>query len=148
MIKDERYRTSSWVAVLLMLAQVFTGYFAIMAYSDVILSEIFTEDKAMIGNYIIALFNVLGSIASIYLIHRVGRRKILILGQALITLALLGMAATSGIKDPVLLLIMICSVTFVFQCTIGPLAPLYAAEICCDAALGLVMVAEDAGVLL
>ena len=53
MIKDERYRTSSWVAVLLMLAQVFTGYFAIMAYSDVILSEIFTEDKAMIGNYIL-----------------------------------------------------------------------------------------------
>ena len=80
MIKDERYRTSSWVAVLLMLAQVFTGYFAIMAYSDVILSEMFTEDKAMIGNYIVALFNVLGSIASIYLIHRVGRRKILILG--------------------------------------------------------------------
>ena len=102
----------------------------------------------MMGNYLVALFNVLGSVASVYLIHKVGRRKILLLGQCLIALCLLGMAVMSAINDPDILLFMICAVTFLFQFTIGPLVPLYAAEICCDAALGFVMVAEDVGTLM
>jgi len=49
---------------------------------------------------------------------------------------------------PTGLLTMVCLVTFMFQFTIGPLAPLFAAEICCDVALGAVMVTEDIFVLL
>lgn len=43
---------------------------------------------------------------------------------------------------------MICIVAFLFQLTLGPLAPLYAAEVCTDIALGFVMITEDVVVLL
>ena len=39
-------------------------------------------------------------------------------------------------------------VAFLFQFTLGPLAPLYAAEVCTDVALGAVMITEDVVVLL
>ena len=44
---------------------------------------------------------------------------------------------------PALILILLCTISFIFQTTIGPLAPLYAAEVCNDVALGAVMVCED-----
>ena len=47
-----------------------------------------------------------------------------------------------------MLLVMICFVCLVFQMTIGPLAPLYAAEVCTDVALGAVMIMEDTVVVL
>ena len=46
------------------------------------------------------------------------------------------------------LLTLICVVAFLFQFTLGPLAPLYAAEVCTDIALGAVMITEDVVVLL
>jgi len=48
----------------------------------------------------------------------------------------------------VTLLTLICVVAFLFQFTLGPLAPLYAAEVCTDIALGAVMITEDVVVLL
>ena len=96
----------------------------------------------------VVLSNFLGSIASIYFIHRVNRRTILLFGQASISLALAGMAIMTVAEAPDLLLLMICMVTFMFQFTVGPLAPLFASEICCDVALGTVMVTEDIFVLL
>ena len=42
-----------------------------------------------------------------------------------------------------MILILLCLVSCIFQMTIGPLAPLYAAEVCNDVALGAVMVCED-----
>ena len=63
-------------------------------------------------------------------------------------MGLLGMATMSVINNSAMLLTMICLVTFMFQFTVGPLAPLFASEICCDVALGAVMVTEDICVLL
>ena len=45
-------------------------------------------------------------------------------------------------------LILVCFLAFLFQLTLGPLAPLYAAEVCTDIALGAVMISEDILVLL
>ena len=47
-----------------------------------------------------------------------------------------------------MLLALICVVAFLFQLTLGPMAPLYAAEVCTDVALGAVMITEDIIVLL
>ena len=47
-----------------------------------------------------------------------------------------------------MLLGLMCTIAFIFQMTIGPLAPLYAAEVCSDVALGAVMVSEDLFTLL
>jgi len=45
-------------------------------------------------------------------------------------------------------LILVCLVAFLFQLTLGPLAPLYAVEVCSDIAFGAVMITEDILVLL
>ena len=47
-----------------------------------------------------------------------------------------------------LMMYLICAVAFLFQLTLGPLAPLYAAEVCTDIGLGMVMITEDIFVLL
>jgi len=59
------------------------------------------------------------------------------------------MFATASLWDtPIVSLVLICVVAFLFQLTLGPLAPLYAAEVCTDIALGFVMITEDVVVLL
>lgn len=90
----------------------------------------------------------MGSVASIYFISIVGRRTIFLVGQGGIALSLVGIAVASAIDAPATLLTLICIVAFLFQLTLGPLAPLYAAEVCTDIALGAVMITEDIVVLL
>lgn len=60
----------------------------------------------------------------------------------------MGIAIASIISNADALLALICAVAFLFQFTLGPLAPLYAAEVCTDIALGAVMITEDVVVLL
>jgi len=102
-----------------MMFQCFTGYYAILTYSDILLAKEFDEEQrkkvtARPGTYLVVLSNFLGSIASIYFIHRVNRRTILLIGQASISLALAGMAIMTVAQAPDLLLLMICIVTFMF----------------------------------
>lgn len=149
---NEKFVRSSWTAILIMAFQCLTGYYAIIAYSEVLLRDKFGDGSRKIdtrqGVFLIQGFNLLGSIASIWLIEALGRRKIFIMGQAGIAISLVGIAIVSIIDNPPALLTFICIVAFMFQMTLGPLAPLYAAEVCTDVALGAVMITEDVVVLL
>ena len=150
---DDRYKRASWIAILIMAFQCLTGYYAIIAYSSVMLEEDFGGNSGRKinprqGVWLINGFNMLGSFACIYLIEKVGRRPIFLLGQGGIAISLVGIAIVSANSSPVTLLTLICAVAFLFQLTIGPLAPLYAAEVCSDVALGMVMITEDIVVLL
>jgi len=81
---DERYKRSSWVAILIMAFQCLTGYYAIIAYSSNLLQDDFGSGEngisARQGVFLIAGCNLLGSFASIYLIFKVGRRTIFLIG--------------------------------------------------------------------
>ena len=82
---DERYKRSSWVAILVMAFQCLTGYYAIIAYSSVLLEDDFGESSgrninARQGVFLINGFNLLGSFTSIYLIEKIGRRPIFLIG--------------------------------------------------------------------
>jgi hypothetical protein len=149
---DERYARSSWTAILIMAFQCLTGYYAIVSYTEVLLSDYFGEGERKIstrgGIFLIQSFNLMGSIASIYLIHKCGRRTIFLIGQAGIALSLVCIAVAFIFDSPVALLTLLCIVGFLFQFTLGPLAPLYAAEVCTDIALGAVMITEDVIVLI
>ena len=151
LFKDERYVRSSWTAILIMAFQCLTGYYAIIAYSEVLLEEDFGDNENYTvrdGVFTIQAFNLLGSICSIYFISKVGRRTIFLVGQGGIAISLVGIAICSIFNAPVVLLTLICIIAFLFQLTLGPLAPLYAAEVCTDVALGAVMICEDVVVLL
>ena len=63
-----------------------------------------------------------------------------------VSLFSVGILAVYDLSGP--LIVFICLVSFGFQMTLGPIVPLYAAEVCTDIALSAVMIAEDAVVLL
>lgn len=116
---DDRYKRSSWVAILIMAFQCLTGYYAIIAYSSVLLQDDFGSGadggfSARQGVFLIAGFNLMGSVASIYLIAKVGRRTIFLIGQGGIALSLVGVAIVSVVDSPVTLLVLICMVAFLF----------------------------------
>ena len=152
---DPQYTRSSWIAILIMAFQCLTGYYAIIAYSSNLLEKDFnngdTRINARQGVFLINGFNLLGAICAIYFIAKVGRRKIILIGQGGIAVSLVGIAIVSTMESHeahVALLALICIVAFLFQFTLGPLAPLYAAEVCTDVALGAVMITEDVVVLI
>ena len=85
LFEDDRYKRSSWVAILIMAFACLTGYFAIIAYSSVLLEDDFGEGSgrsinARQGVFLINLFNMLGAFAAIYLVEIIGRRPIFIIG--------------------------------------------------------------------
>ena len=150
---NERYKRACWIAVAIMAAQCCTGYYALLAYSAEIFDAEFENESpedteefpisAKTGAQMMALSNLVGSALSIPLVFKVGRRKIILYGQATVAATLLFLSIASGIKSPGLSLFLMCFMSFAFQLTIGPLAPLYAAEVCPDVGMAAVMICED-----
>ena len=143
---NDKYTRSSWVCIVAMIFQCLTGYYAIIAYSTHLLEDLSSDGGGLtprVGAILILLANLLGNMASIWYVAKFGRRTIFISGQAIIALSLfsVGILAVFELETP--LLIFICLVSFGFQMTLGPIVPLYAAEVCTDVALGAVMIAED-----
>lgn len=145
---DDRYTKSSWVCIIAMCFQCLTGYYAIIAYSTHLLEDMQGGLSPRSGAILILACNLMGNIASIWFVSVVGRRTIFIVGQGLISVSLALIATMALIGQDTAMLVCICAVSFAFQLTLGPIVPLYAAEVCTDVALGAVMVAEDAVVLL
>jgi len=56
----------------------------------------------------------MGAFTAIYLIAKVGRRTIFLIGQGGIAICLLGIAIISYIDAPISLLLLICLVSFIF----------------------------------
>ena len=114
---DERYVRSSWTAIGIMAFQCLTGYYAIIAYSEVLLREDFGEGPGLTtrdGVFIIQAFNLMGSFTSIYFVSVVGRRTIFLIGQAGIAVCLCGIAIVSIFESPVTLLVLFCIISFLF----------------------------------
>mmetsp|Transcript_15002 Transcript_15002/g.20364 ORF Transcript_15002/g.20364 Transcript_15002/m.20364 type:complete len:408 (+) Transcript_15002:200-1423(+) len=114
---NDKYVRSSWTAIMIMAFQCLTGYYAIIAYSEVLLDEDFSSGRKINtrqGVFLIQGFNLIGSIASIYFISKVGRRTIILIGQGGIALSLVGIGIASIFESPVTLLVLICIVAFLF----------------------------------
>ena len=98
--------------------QCLTGYYAIIAYSEVLLSDSFGDGSRRIttrqGVFLVQGFNLMGSIASIYFISKMGRRKLFLIGQGMIAVSLVLIAIAKIVDNSVLLLSFICMVSFLF----------------------------------
>ena len=80
---NDRYKRACWIAVFIMAAQCVTGYYALLAFSAEIFDQDFDEDfpvSATAGAQMVAISNMVGSVFSIPLIFKVGRRKIILFG--------------------------------------------------------------------
>ena len=99
--------------------QCLTGYYAIIAYSSVLLRDDFGGDAgrkidARQGVFLINGFNLLGAIVAIKLVQVVGRRTVFLIGQFGIALSLVGIAIVAHVNSPVTLVTLICIVAFLF----------------------------------
>lgn len=96
-----------------------TGYYAIIAYSETLLEDDFNAESGRKinvrqGVFLIQGFNLIGSICSIYLISKVGRRTIILIGQGGIAISLVVIAIMFLFDSPVTLLSLICIIAFLF----------------------------------
>ena len=91
-----------------------------MAYScDIFITEFPDQSEGFPldpehGAYLMAISNLIGSVASIFLIYQLGRRTILLLGQGSIALCLILMAYASYNEQPMMLLVLMCFLSFMF----------------------------------
>ena len=86
--------------------------------------------------------NLFGNIASIWFIGRFGRRTVFIVGQVLacLTTALISTFALLGVTS--MIVPMLSLNLFCVQMSLGPIAVLYPAEVCADAAFTVVFLAQ------
>jgi len=114
---DEKYVRPSRISVLVMAFQVLTCYYSLIAYSCTIFTDEFPVGFPMtprIGAQIVASANLVGSVCSLYFIHRYGRRQIFLFGMGIIAFFLFCMSIVSAFELPWALLLLMSSVTFVF----------------------------------
>ena len=82
-----------WIGILLSVLQQFVGINVIFYYSTTLWQAVgFQESDSFIISVITAVTNIVATIIAIMLIDRVGRRRLLIIGSAIMTLTLSTMA--------------------------------------------------------
>ncbi|GAA2310919.1 sugar porter family MFS transporter [Glycomyces scopariae] len=82
-----------WVGILLSMFQQFVGINVIFYYSTSLWQSVgFSENDAFLTSVINSIVNIAGTILAIYLVDRIGRKKLLLMGSALMFVALGTMA--------------------------------------------------------
>jgi len=138
---DPRYRSATWVALIIIIFHELSGINAVLAYSHTMLQKMDVDGKAFItpkqGTYLIGLTNYFGSLIAIYPVKTFTRRNLLIVGHIFIALAhfLVGMFAEYNLHTLALVSILFFIISF--STTDGPIGFMYATEVVVDSALGL-----------
>ncbi|GAA1676991.1 sugar porter family MFS transporter [Glycomyces endophyticus] len=82
-----------WVGIFLSMFQQFVGINVIFYYSTSLWQSVgFSESDAFLTSVINSIVNIAGTILAIYLVDRIGRKKLLLMGSALMFVALGTMA--------------------------------------------------------
>jgi sugar porter (SP) family MFS transporter len=90
-----------WVGILLSMFQQFVGINVIFYYSTSLWQTVgFSENDAFLTSVINSVVNIVGTVLAIYLVDRIGRKKLLLSGSALMFVAL-GMMAVIFASAPV-----------------------------------------------
>ncbi|WP_309069124.1 sugar porter family MFS transporter, partial [Microbacterium sp.] len=89
-----------WVGILLSVFQQFVGINVIFYYSTTLWRSVgFDESSALLTSVITSVTNILVTIVAIVLVDRVGRRKMLLVGSVIMTVALAAMAVAFSFAE-------------------------------------------------
>ncbi len=125
-------RIAVLVGVMLAVLQHLTGINAIMYYAPVIFKDMgLGVDASLTQTIWIGLINLLFTILSVWLIDKVGRKTLLLIGSALMTvcLAIIGAAFQMGLTSGPLVLILILMYVASFAISLGPVVWVMLSEI-------------------
>ena len=85
---DENYMRASWVNIINIIFHEFAGINVILQYSNHILETIIGDSGAFTprqGTYVISMINFLSAVLSVWTINTFGRRILLLIGHAAMT---------------------------------------------------------------
>jgi hypothetical protein len=136
----DKYKTASWINVADIAFHELTGINSIIIFSNTILATITDGGLSpRVGTAIIGFVNFASAASAFLVLQRIGRRPLLIWGHTGIAIAhiLIGIMTILAFNYGVL--IGICVFIVIYELTSGPVAWMYAAETCCDMALGICM---------
>jgi MFS transporter, SP family, arabinose:H+ symporter len=117
----------------------FTGYAYIILYSHTIFEEIGSESfTPRQANYLIGVVNFLATVASAFIIKKVGRRTLLIPGHIIMGVINIVAAIASRFDQDVIMVISILLFLVAYQIFNGPIIWLYISEVPVDTAMGFI----------
>ncbi|HUC91089.1 MAG TPA: sugar porter family MFS transporter [Paenibacillus sp.] len=125
-------RGALFVGVMLAVLQHVTGINAIMYYAPEIFKEMGAgTDSSLTQTVLIGLINFLFTILAVWLIDKVGRKALLLVGSALMTVSLIviGSAFQAGLTSGPLVLIFILIYVAAFAISLGPVVWVMLSEI-------------------
>ncbi|GAV74800.1 Sugar_tr domain-containing protein, partial [Cephalotus follicularis] len=126
------------IGVMLQVFQQFTGINAIMFYAPVLFQTVgFKNDASLLSAVITGSVNVVSTLVAIYAVDKVGRRKLLLLAQMLLTQTAIGAILIASLKDTGSLtklqaswvVVLVCLFVMAFAWSWGPLGWLIPSEI-------------------
>ncbi len=127
-----KFRKMVRIACLFGFLQPMTGYTAVISYSTMLFTEI-SGDIFLARQYtvILGISGIVGAIIMLQLIERVGRKKLLLYGLLVMTVAELTNASFLTVKIPTYIPTMIMVYIFMvaFSISIGPITLIYVSEI-------------------
>ena len=139
MWRDEHYARASLVNVCVMSFHAMTGYSAVMSFSNTIFANAQKDGGGGLtprqGTYMVGLCNLLAAMGGIYTVRSFGRRTILLVGHATMTVLHILIASATLAGWSTIQIVLVCMFLIAYMTTSGPCAWAYAAETCSDAAL-------------
>ncbi|CDW72682.1 sugar transporter family protein [Stylonychia lemnae] len=139
-LTGQNFWRATWFCILFGILLQLTGINAIIWYSNNILQKIQDDSghgiSPRLGTILIGVTNFIGSIISIFVVRRFGRKTLMVSGNLVMALLLFLVGLFSFLKFNNVMLIMILLFLLIFQQSDGPIFYMYASEITQDTGLG------------
>ena len=126
---DPRYRKALFVAVALAVFAQFSGINVVFYYGTSLLEDAgFKSDSALSGTAVIGFFNMIFTVIAMWLVDKLGRRKLMQVGTIGAIGCLAGIGAMfSGASGT--LIVLMCGFVACFAFSLGPVKFIFASEI-------------------
>lgn len=137
-ISSQRYRTPMLVTVILQLSQALSGINAVFFYSSKIFEKAgISKENIPYANIVTGLINVIATIAAMFLIERIGRRRLIIVPMGVMVVVFGILTALVQINETrnssvigMITVVFILIFIVCFAVGLGPIPFLYGGEVC------------------
>ena len=150
-IIGRQYWKATWFCFVLVMVNQLTGQNAIMLYSNTIFQRMNKGGMTLSpknGTILVGVVNFVGAIVSIYPVKTFRRKPLMVVGHAVVGVALFLVGIFEYYEMNIGVLIMTLFQLFVYQQSIGPLTWIYVAEVVNDSGLGFVMLSYKGALLI
>ena len=138
---DKEYRVATWVVLFIALANQMSGINILNIYAETIFIDVKNQGGAASFSpkgctYFTGMSGFIGAFLANFTVYFLSRRQVFLIGHACMGVFLLGVAVFIVEAEGNLVLLSMCFFVISLQSSNGSAFWVYAAEVCCDAAMG------------